>query len=263
MAFQELYLRNDMQQLWQGQEPFAAAFAIAGTTFRKLEQRHTLAFSVKGRCYFIKRHRGLAWKEILKNLLQLRLPVGSAHNEYEAITRMTALGLKVPVIAAYGRRGWWPSKLESFLVTEDVGEHVSLEDHCRHWAVHPPVFEHKLSLLLQIADIARTMHRSGICHRDFYICHLLLTATDEPLTVIDLHRALCKENLAQRWIIKDLAGLYFSAMDSGLTKRDVLRFIRRYTGEELGTCLKRDLRFWQAVEQRALKLYAKDKARRP
>lgn len=262
MSLQQLYLRDDMAELWRGKDPFAAAFAIAGTTFRKLEQRQTLAFSVQGRCYFIKRHKGLTWKEIFKNLLQLRLPVASAHNEYQAITQLQALGIKVPVVAAYGRRGWWPSTLESFLVTEDVGEHVSLEDHCRHWAVHPPAYAHKLSLLRQSADIARTMHGAGICHRDFYICHLLLTATDEPLTVIDLHRALCKRKLAQRWIIKDLAGLYFSSMDCGLTQRDMLRFIRRYQAAPLKICLQRDARFWQAVEQRALKLYAKDKAKR-
>jgi heptose I phosphotransferase len=262
MPGQELYLREDMQQLWKDKDPFAAAFAVAGTTFRKLEQRHTLAFSVKGHCYFIKRHRGIRWGEIFKNLLQLRLPVASARNEYRAIRALQNLGIKVPVVAAYGRRGWLPSRLESFLVTEDVGEHVSLEDHCRHWVVHPPAFAHKLSLLLQIADISRTMHRAGICHRDFYICHLLLTACGEPLTVIDLHRALCKRNLAQRWVIKDLAGLYFSSMDCGITQRDLLRFIRRYQGEPLKVCLQRDAQFWQAVKQRALKLYAKDKAKR-
>lgn len=262
MPPRELYLREDMQQLWQGRDPFAAAFSIAGTTFRKLEQRHTLAFSVRGRCYFIKRHRGLKWREIFKNLLQLRLPVASASNEYRAIQRLQALGIKVPVVAAYGRRGLLPSTLESFLVTEDVGEHVSLEDHCRHWAMHPPAFKHKLDLLLQIADISRTMHGAGICHRDFYICHLLLTAQGGPLTVIDLHRALCKSRLAKRWVIKDLAGLYFSAMDCGLTRRDLLRFMRRYQAEPLRVCCKRDAGFWEAVARRAHKLYEKDRKRR-
>jgi hypothetical protein len=91
---------------------------------------------------------------------------------------------------------------------------------------------------------------------------LLLTARGEPLTVIDLHRALCKRNLAKRWVIKDLAGLYFSSMDCGLTRRDLLRFIRRYQGEPLRDCLQRELSFWQAVERRALRLYAKDRAKK-
>lgn len=259
---QELYLREDMQKLWQGQEPFSAARAISGTTFRKLEQRQTLAFSNANNCYFIKRHRGVTWKEIFKNLLQLRLPVVSARNEFNAIRRLQQLGIKVPSVAAYGRRGWLPASLESFLVTDDVGEHVSLEDHCRHWRQHKPDFRHKLQLLLEIASIARKMHGAGICHRDFYLCHLLLTGNGNPLTVIDLHRALIKDSLAQRWIIKDLGGLYFSAMDSGLTQRDLLRFLRQYRQLPLRQILKEEAGFWQAVTARARRLYRKDHASR-
>lgn len=257
MALQELYLRDDLQQLWHGQDAFAAARAISGTVFRKLEQRQTLAFSHADRCYFIKRHRGVTWKEIFKNLLQLRLPVVSAHNEFTAIRQLQQLGIKVPGVAAYGRRGWLPATLESFLVTDDVGEHVSLEDHCRHWVLHRPVFAHKQELLLQAADIARTMHTAGICHRDFYLCHLLLTGNGEPLTVIDLHRALIKPDLSVRWRIKDLAGLYFSAMDVGLTQRDLLRFMRRYSQQPLRRLLGDEQGFWQDVQQRAQRLYRK------
>ncbi len=254
---QELYLRDDLQQLWQGQDAFAAARAISGTIFRKLEQRQTLAFSHSSRCYFIKRHRGVTWKEIFKNLLQLRMPVVSAHNEFQAIQQLQRLGIKVPSVAAYGRRGWFPATFESFLVTDDVGEHVSLEDHCRHWAVLRPTFAHKQELLLQAADIARTMHAAGICHRDFYLCHLLLTGNGEPLTVIDLHRALIKSDLHVRWRIKDLAGLYFSAMDCGFGKRDLLRFMCRYSQAPLRRVLMDDKEFWLTVQQRAERLYRK------
>jgi heptose I phosphotransferase len=253
----ELYLRDDFQQLWAGQEPFAAAFALGGTVFRKLEQRQTLAFTVKDQCYFIKRHKGTTWKEILKNWLQLRLPVVSARNEFRALNFLQQLGIKAPTVVAYGRRGWLPSALESFLVTEDVGEHVSLEDHCRHWVQYPPAFTHKRNLIKQLAHIARTMHSAGICHRDFYLCHFLLTGNDEPLTVIDLHRALIKDKLAERWVVKDLGGLYFSAMDCGLTKRDLLRFIKLYRQQPLRQTLVQDAAFWARVSVRAEKLYGK------
>ena len=73
--------------------------------------------------------------------------------------------------------------------------------------------------------------------------------------VIYLHRALVKQRLAVRWVIKDLAGLWFSAMDAGLTQRDLLRFMRAYRGEKLRTILAGELSFWRAVQQRALRLY--------
>jgi heptose I phosphotransferase len=253
----ELWLDVAFTQAWQGQNAFAAARAVSGEVFRELEQRQTLAFIQDGQRYFIKRHQGARLGEVLKNLLSLRLPVVSACNEYLALRAMQALGLQVPRVAAYGRRGWLPAQLESFLVTHDVGPHESLEDHCRDWARRRPGFAHKQALLQQVAQIARRMHGAGICHRDFYLCHFLRRASDGELVVIDLHRALVKRRLAARWIIKDLAGLWFSAMDAGLTQRDLLRFLRGYRQDTLRNILGTELQFWRAVERRATNLYRK------
>ncbi len=254
----ELWLREDFAQLWQGKDPFNAAFAVEGETFRALEQRQTLAFTANGKRYFIKRHRGATYGEILKNLLSLRLPVVSARNEYRAIRKLQELGLRAPVIAAYGRRGFLPGSLESFLITEDVGPHQTLEDECRPWKQQPPAFAATRALIEELADISRLLHTSGVCHRDYYLCHFLRTTPDTPLTVIDLHRALVKDELDQRWIIKDIAGLYFSAMDTGLTQRDLFRFMRSYRRCSLRETVVQDRRFWEQVRDRAERLYRKE-----
>jgi heptose I phosphotransferase len=253
---EQVQLDAVIADFWKGRDVFAAASAVEGEVFRKLEQRQTLAFWIGGKRYFIKHHKGVKIAEILKNLLQLRLPVVSARNEKVALERLLALGIRVPKMVAYGMRGRLPSTIESFLVTEDIGPHITLEDHCRHWSDQPPAFRDKCRLLYQVADIARVMHGAGICHRDFYICHLLLLEDDE-LAVIDLHRALSKRQLGRRWIVKDLAGLRFSSMDTGLGKRDLLRFVRRYTGKRLREVLGWDAGFWRSVERRALRLYGK------
>lgn len=253
----EIWLDEVFARAWAGQDAFAAARALQGEVFRALEQRQTLAFTLEGQRYFIKRHRGAQLREILKNLLSLRLPVTGARNEFVALRAMQQQGLPVPVPAAYGRRGLLPSTLESFLVTHDVGAHESLEDHCRRWSVATPAFAHKHELLQRIAGIARRMHGAGICHRDFYLCHFLRRSTDGELVVIDLHRALVKQRLPQRWIIKDLAGLWFSAMDTGLTQRDLLRFVRAYRGAPLRSALAGEAAFWAAVQARAVRMYRK------
>lgn len=254
----ELWLRDDFKKLWEGQDPFAAAFALQGATFRALEQRQTLAFTVDDKRYFIKRHKGATWTEILKNLLSLRLPVVSARNEYRAIRKLQQLGLRAPVPVAYGSRGLLPATLESFLVTEDVGAHASLEDYCRAWNTQRPAFAEKRALLEELADISRVLHTNGVCHRDYYLCHFLRTGPDAPLVVIDLHRALVKRQLSERWIVKDLAGLYFSAMDAGLTRHDLFRFMRSYRQCALRETLMRDKDLWRAVRERAQRLYRKE-----
>jgi hypothetical protein len=83
------------------------------------------------------------------------------------------------------------------------------------------------------------MHRAGVNHRDCYICHFLLhtdkpvTADDFKLSVIDLHRAQTRAKITRRWRDKDLAALYFSALDIGLTRRDKLRFLKGYFQQPL------------------------------
>lgn len=254
----EIWLREEFAEIWKGQDPFANAFALAGETFRVVEQRQTLAFRVNGKRYFIKRHRGSTWSEIFKNLVSLRLPVVSARNEYRAIRRLQELGLRAPVLVAYGCRGLLPGNLESFLITEDVGPHETLEDFCRAWSAQPPTFAAKRALIEELADISHTLHTGGVCHRDYYLCHFLRTTADAPLTLIDLHRALVKQRLNARWAIKDIAGLYFSAMDCGLTRRDLFRFMRSYRRRPLRETLTEDGRFWDAVRTRAERLYRKE-----
>mgnify|MGYP001266190393 CR=1 FL=1 len=44
--------------------------------------------------------------------------------------------------------------------------------------------------------------------------------------------------IVRRWRDKDLAALYFSALDIGLTRRDLLRFVREYFPGPLRTTLE-------------------------
>ena len=106
------------------------------------------------------------------------------------------------------------------------------------------------------------MHNNGINHRDFYVCHFNIqpeTALNGPLHLylMDLHRAQVRPKTPRRWIVKDIAGIYFSSMDLALTRRDIYRFIRTYTGLPLREALDSRRKFWIAVESKANKQYAK------
>ena len=108
--------------------------------------------------------------------------------------------------------------------------------------------------------MTRVMHQNGINHRDFYICHFLLDHTKldaMQLYLIDLHRAKCRKKTGKRWLIKDLAGLYFSSLDIGLTQRDLLRFMREYRQMTLSLLFNKELKFWLKVKYRGDKLYRK------
>lgn len=255
-----VYLDASFQSAWKDLDPFQQVALIQGDIYRNLEGRRTLRFTMDGQGYFLKWHRGVGWREIFKNLLSLRLPVVSAENEWQAIRLLERLGVPTMTVAAYGRRGLNPARRESFLITRELTDTISLEDYCLNWPAALPSPVIKRRLLNLVADIARTLHQAGLCHRDFYLCHFLLLKGSESgkqptLYVIDLHRALIKRRLRQRWVVKDIAGLYFSSMDIGLTRRDLLRFLCRYRDMPLRTALKQDAGLWQAVETAALALY--------
>jgi heptose I phosphotransferase len=259
----ELYLSATFRQAWQNQDPFEAVKQLKGKVYRQVKNRKTLAFNWQGRWYFIKIHQGIGWGEIIKNLISLRPPIFSATNEYRAIKRLTALQVATMEVAAYGKRGINPAKLESFIITKALTDTQSLEQLAAHWIDQPPTFSYKLALLKQVAWISRQLYLNGINHRDYYLCHFLLKSHDPAnpldftLYLIDLHRAGIHVYKRQRWFIKDIAGLYFSAMNTSLTQRDYYRFMRLYFNKSLADTLKQDKKFWQRVNTRAFTLFDK------
>ena len=255
-----LFLNSSFSDLFSDSDPFDTLWAMEGEVHRDVKGRVTKQFTHQGQSYFVKLHSGVGWLEIIKNLLQLRLPILGARNEWQAVARLQELGIDTMTVVAYGEDGWNPARRRSFVVTEDLSNTRSLEDVCADWPRQGVGFSSKKALIEKLAKISRVLHQDGICHRDYYICHFLMDQSPEEnqkVSLIYLHRALIKDNLSERWIIKDVSGLYFSAMDIGLTRRDLFRFMKVYSGQELRQCLKTDITFWRAVDKRARAMYKK------
>lgn len=258
MSADIFYLSEDLRARLGGRVSFDDFLHIEGETYREVANRRTVRFERGGRAYFIKVHLGVGWPEIFKNLLSLRLPILGAANEWGAIRRLGELGVRTPRAVAYGERGRNPASRESFIVTEDIGPAISLEDLCATWPASPPSPRFKWQLIEEVAAIARRMHEHGINHRDFYLCHFqrpITEETDPGLILMDLHRAQIREKTPRRWVIKDIGGLYFSAMDIGLTRRDLYRFMRAYRQAPLKETLRNERVFWREVAHRAQRLY--------
>ena len=261
----QVILRPPFSQLWAGRDPFTEVEALQGQVFRELEGRRTLRTEIDGRGYFAKIHRGVGWREIFKNLICLRLPVLGARNEWRAIERFGQLGIDTMCMAAFGERGMNPARRHSFIITEELAPTISLADYCRDWPRKPPEPALKRALITRVAEIARTMHGNWMNHRDFYLCHFLLHTDPPPtpetlrLSVIDLHRAQIHERPpAPRWWRKDLAGIYFSALDIGLTRRVLLRFLRVYYNAPLRETLRDQEKLLIWLQRKAVRIYERE-----
>jgi len=260
-------MSEEFKLAWGEEEPsFDDLMALDGEMYRQVARRKTFKFTLKNKDYFAKIHKGVGWAEIVKNLLQGRLPILGAVNEYEAINALKGLDIKTMTLAAYGQRGVNLAELESFVITESLEPALSLEDLSMDWAANKPDLKLKRALIKRVAEIARQLHDNGINHRDLYICHFLLKESDFesiqqaeklPLYLIDLHRVQMRKEVPERWRVKDLAALYFSSMGIGFTQRDFYCFIKAYSNRRLSVELKLNENRWGSVFAKGQKLNSK------
>ena len=249
-----LMVPDEIRQALAGEDAFEALMQMQGKAFRDVKGRKTIQVQLAGKSYFLKQHFGVGWREIFKNLLSLKKPILGAMTEVHAIEKLNATGIATTPLVAYGQRGSNPAKLQSFVMTQDLGDIISLEELCVDWKGSPPDEAFKRRLVIALAQLAARLHGAGLCHRDFYLCHFVLKKAglargEMDLILIDLHRMLFGQPGAGSAVMKDVAGLYFSAMDCGFNADDWTLFKQHY--------LPQTNDFWTKVETRANRLYAK------
>ncbi len=237
---------------------FEACMQLQGKAFRDVPSRKTMRVQINGRNYFIKQHFGVGWAEVFKNLLSFKLPILGAMTEVRAIQKLTEIGIASTPLVAYGQRGCNPATMQSFVLTEDLGDIVSLEEMLMDRQSYPMSEDAKQQMLEAVANIASKLHSAGqskaLAHRDFYLCHFVLSrqyavAHHYDLHLIDLHRMLQNQSLNGNAVMKDIAGLYFSMLQNGLEPQHLSVFKQYY--------LPKTADFWAKVEARANKLFAK------
>ena len=277
---QELYFRDDLMTTLGPKATFSKLMRMQGEIVREAHKRRTVRFETNGQSFFLKTHTGVGWPEIWKNLIYIRLPVLGANYEWHGIHHLRRLGIDTLSIAAYGTTegAYDYARRQSFIVTDEITNAVSLEDFCAEWRNTPPSspteIRFKRWLIDELARIARTMHNSGANHRDFYLGHFLLQPGYESgalcpatsrLFIIDLHRMQLRRNTPFRWQVKDIAGLHYSSYGLNLTGNDRLRFIRAYRGQGLRQTLARERRFaawwWRVLGKRPFLKNVESRAR--
>lgn len=258
--YSQLNIPQEIVKLLKGTDTFLALLHMPGKVFRAVRGRKTVQVTLDENSYFIKQHFGVGWLEIFKNLVTFKKPIISARTEKLAIEKLTKIGISTTPFVAFGERGCNPATRQSFLMTQDLGDIISLEDLSMDWKTNPPPAKFKRKLTIAVAKLAKKLHENGMSHRDFYICHLcihqknlsavLIDNAEIELYLIDLHRMVIREKPSLKNSIKDIAALYFSSMDLGLSASDYSRFMHYYDNQSSGS-------FWPKVQIRAVKLYAK------
>lgn len=255
-------LRDELIDKWKDQDVFPLIENMQGKIAREMKDRQTLRFEINGQSYYRKWHRGVGWREIIKNCLQLRWPVLGASNEWNALNKLRALNIPSLIPIAYGVRGKNPARQQSFIVTRELTDVTQLDHFFEQHSVNVKA---KWRILAQVAEMARELHAAGINHRDFYLCHFMLKMEliadqnlEPDLYLVDLHRAQLRPQVPERWLVKDLGGLLFSSLNLHFTKRDYLRFARVYFAQELRAVLAEQKVLLEKITERARATYRRD-----
>jgi heptose I phosphotransferase len=229
----DLFVNKDFLEFLDalGLDSFDDFMRLEGTVVKSaVRERSTQRLDLGDNRVYVKKHFFPGIREIAKNLLRFRLPVG-ALNEWRALLVFHSRGIPTMTPICAGRKPFLGRiERESFLLTNDLGECLRLDDFLRACGVTPcrgKALEKKRKILQNLADITREMHSAGLNHRDFYLNHILVDSRERP-HIIDLHRVDVRNNVGKRWKVKDLAALLFSSLEVPLTHGERLAFYKRY-----------------------------------
>lgn len=180
---------------------------------------------------FMKRYTQAPAKVQIKNWLHTKARQSNAMIELIPMVELAEKGIGVPRPVAFGQTWQGMFETHSFLITEKIPQAQSLEKQL------PDCFSNKieqrktyLAFIQELGQFIRQFHNLGFCHRDLYLAHIFRNDRGD-LFLIDLARVFKPELLRQRFVVKDLAQLYFSMPKHAFSHTDRLRLYKSYTGK--------------------------------
>jgi hypothetical protein len=160
---------------------------------------------------------------------------------------LSRLGINVPKTVAFGVQWQGFFEKRSFIITEKIPNAESLEKKL------PDIFfRDRKKFIESFAAFVSKFHMTGFRHRDLYLCHIFCDDAGK-FTLIDLNRVFKPMVFGGKFLVKDLAQLYYSSPGSVITRADRLRFYLAYAG-------KTELSFCDRMLIKKIKLKAKQMA---
>ncbi len=211
-----------------------------------------------GKTVYLKRYFNTPKIRQLKNRMEHGTSAATAFFDIIHTFELNAAGVNTPEPVAWGfeNKGVWESF--SFSITAAVPG-ISLEKQLpacftKMESQKPGVLKEKKQLLEKLACEVKKFHDTGCRHRDMYLCHIFMDGGQ--FYFIDLHRTFKPLFFAERYRLKDLTQLYYSAPGEMITRSDRLRFYLSYCGKD--KLARRDKLFIKAIKAKAWRIAERD-----
>jgi hypothetical protein len=213
---------------------FAAGKSLVKNNLAAFRSR--LQFEIKSPAVtlFLKRYDKPPILMQLRNWVSQRSRKSWGFLEFESANELAEAGINTLKIISYGQRWGRLFEKRSFVITEKIPNAKSLERKLPDCFNGPATVENlkqRKNFITQLADFIKKFHRKNYRHRDLYFSHIFYS-DDGKFYLIDLARVFKPLFFQQRFLIKDIAQIHYSAPAKHFSNTDRLRFYLRYTGHK-------------------------------
>lgn len=204
----------------------------SGTVMRSVPGRRMVRLDLKSAggnpvSAYLKRYNPeyLTVKGLLLRRLRWPGSQDEAMHEWRMIHVLRAHGLHTAEPIAVGQVKAWGVTTRSFVMTAEIRGGVPGDEYVRSADAR-----RRRQIIKPMAELTRRFHGQGFIHKDYYLAHIFVVNDREKpgLFLIDLQRVLGPGRFRQRWLVKDLGSLAYSAQKVGASRTDLMRFYKLY-----------------------------------
>lgn len=182
----------------------------------------------EGKAVYLKRYESNYLSTSRRVLRAVNWPTArdEAKREWDAMHELRAAGIVTPTPVAMGQERSFGIVTRSFVMTEEIYGGVQADRYVASLGR-----KERRILGVKIAELAQRFHGLGYVHKDFYLCHFFVVGKTKEIYLIDLQRVTKPRLFRERWLVKDLGGLAYSALEAGFSNRELVRFYKAYSGK--------------------------------
>jgi len=205
---------------------FNAGKNLAKNNLAPYRSRLQFEITLPAATLFLKRYTKPPISIQLGNWLSARRRISCALLDFETASELAAQGISTPKTISYGeQRGIFFEK-RSFIITEKIPDAESLERRLPDYFDAPATVENlklRRAFIAQLATFVKEFHETKFRHRDLYFSHIFYDDGGK-FHLIDLSRAFKPIVFSERFRIKDIAQVHYSASGRYFSRTDRLRF---------------------------------------